>query len=106
MGCKPIALPLRWFESNPAHWLARRASRCFCGSRSSPGYPAAVLPCAMRVAESSEESSRHASVDVARAETERAASSLTLAGSCEGVQVNPGRYVGLTRVAESSEEYW
>ena len=24
MGCKPIALPLRWFESNPAHWLARR----------------------------------------------------------------------------------
>jgi hypothetical protein len=24
MGCKPIALPLRWFESNPAHWLAPR----------------------------------------------------------------------------------
>jgi hypothetical protein len=26
MGCKPIALSLRWFESNPAHWLALRAS--------------------------------------------------------------------------------
>jgi hypothetical protein len=29
MGCKPIALSLRWFESNPAHWLARRASQYF-----------------------------------------------------------------------------
>ena len=32
MGCKPIALPLRWFESNPAHGTASLSLAHFPGS--------------------------------------------------------------------------